>query len=182
MKIYTKSGDKGMTSLRGGEKVPKYHKRINTLGNVDELISYMGLIRSQKINEADNNILIKIQENLMTCAAIIASGTGNRETDLPELKEDDVHKLEKIIDNMEKKLPPLNSFILPGGNTLVSFCHIARTICRRAERKATELSSESSVPEIIIKYLNRLSDFLFVLARRISADLSVEEIQWKLKL
>lgn len=182
MKIYSKSGDKGMTSLRGGKIVPKFHKRIDTLGNVDELISYMGLIRSRKINEAYEKTIIKIQEKLMICAALIASETGTGSSEMPEIKEDDVLMLEKLIDDMEKDLSALNSFILPGGNDLVSFCHIARTICRKAERKVAELSSELFVPEIITKYLNRLSDFLFVLARRLSADLNLDEIRWNSKL
>jgi cob(I)alamin adenosyltransferase len=182
MKIYTRTGDKGTTSLKGGKRVPKYHKRIEANGNVDELISYMGLIRSQDIDESDKAMIVKIQDRLMTYTVIIATETYNRGKESPELKEEDILMLEKEIDKLEMKLPPLNMFILPGGHTVVSFCHIARTICRRAERRIVELSSGSFVPELIIKYFNRLSDYLFVLARKFSVDFKVNEIQWTTKL
>jgi cob(I)alamin adenosyltransferase len=182
MKIYTRTGDKGTTSLKGGKRVPKYHKRIEANGNVDELISYMGLIRSQDIDESDKEMIVKIQDRLMTCAAILASETDNTGGKIPELKEEDIQMLEKEIDKMENKLPSLDTFILPGGNTAVSFCHIARTVCRRAERRIVELSSGSFVPEFLIKYFNRLSDYLFVLARKLSVDFKVNEIQWATKL
>jgi cob(I)alamin adenosyltransferase len=182
IKIYTKTGDKGTTSLKDGKRVPKYHKRIEANGNVDELISYMGLIRSQDIDESDREVIVKIQDRLMTYAAILATEYDNPGMKIPGLKEEDIHMLEKEIDKMEKKLPALKNFILPGGNTVVSFCHIARTICRRAERRIVELSSESFIPEFIIKYFNRLSDYLFVLARKFSVDFKLNEIQWSTKL
>jgi cob(I)alamin adenosyltransferase len=177
-KIYSKTGDKGMTSLRGGTRVPKNHKRIEVNGNVDELISYMGLIRSQDIRERDKQMILKIQDRLMTYAALIATDSETMAADYPVLKEEDVNMLEKEIDSM----PRLQSFILPGGHTAVSFIHIARTVCRRAERKIVELSSQEPVPEFIIKYLNRLSDYLFVLARKTAFILKVKEIQWTTKL
>jgi cob(I)alamin adenosyltransferase len=118
----------------------------------------------------------------MICAAMIATETDKKSSDMPEIKDNDVLMLEKLIDDMEKDLPSLDSFILPGGNDMVSFCHIARTICRKAERKVAELSFEFSIPEIITKYLNRLSDFLFVLARKLSADFNLDEIPWSSKL
>jgi cob(I)alamin adenosyltransferase len=182
IKIYSKTGDKGMTSLKGGKRVPKYHKRIEANGNVDELISYMGLIRSQDIEESDKEIIIKIQDRLMTYAAIIATDSDSKKPVYPELKEKDIKMLEQEIDRMEKKLPPLKKFILPGGHTTVSFCHIARTVCRKAERKIVELSSEESVPGFLIKYFNRLSDYLFVLARKTAFNLKLIEIQWTTKL
>jgi len=182
MKIYTKTGDKGTTSLKGGKRVPKYHKRIEANGNVDELISYMGLIRSQDIDESDKEVIVKIQDRLMNYAAIIGTDCDNPDIKIPEIKEEDIQMLEKEIDKMEKKLPALDKFILPGGHNAVSFCHIARTICRRAERRIVELSSESFIPEFIIKYFNRLSDYLFVLARKLSLDFKVNEIQWTTKL
>lgn len=182
MKIYTGAGDEGMTSLRGGKKVPKYHKRIEAVGNVDELISYMGLIRSQDISQADKEIIVKIQDRLMVYAAVIATEYDDPGIKIAELKEKDLLMLEKEIDKMEKKLPALKNFLLPGGHNAVSFCHIARTVCRRAERRIVELSSESFVPEFLIKYFNRLSDYLFVLARKLSTDFGVNEIQWTTKL
>ncbi len=182
MKIYTGTGDKGTTSLKGGKRVPKYHKRIEAVGNVDELISYMGLIRSQDISQDDKDTIVKIQDRLMTYAAILATVYDDTDKKIPELKEEDLHMLEKEIDKMEKKLPALKNFILPGGNNVVSFCHIARTVCRRAERRIVELSSGSFVPEFLIRYFNRLSDYLFVLGRKLSTDFNVNEIQWSTKL
>ncbi len=182
MKIYTGTGDKGTTSLKGGKRVPKYHKRIEAVGNVDELISYMGLIRSQDISQDDKDMIVKIQDRLMTYATILATVYDDTDKKIPELKEEDLHMLEKEIDKMEKKLPALKNFILPGGHNAVSFCHIARTVCRRAERRIVELSSGSFVPEFLIKYFNRLSDYLFVLARKLSTDFKVNEIQWTTKL
>jgi cob(I)alamin adenosyltransferase len=179
MKIYTRSGDKGKTSLKGGKKVPKYHKRIRAVGNVDELISYMGLIRSQNINDEYKKILIMIQEKLMNCTALLVSDSSKSTNDLSELTEEDIKMLEREIDKMEKDLPPLDSFILPGGHTTISFCHIARSVCRKAERKVVKLAAKVDIPEIIIKYINRLSDYLYVLSRRLSVDLSVKEILWK---
>ncbi len=182
MKIYTGTGDKGTTSLKGGKRVPKYHKRIEAVGNVDELISYMGLIRSQDISQDDKDTIVKIQDRLMTYATILATVYDDTDKKIPELKEEDLHMLEKEIDKMEKKLPALKNFILPGGNNVVSFCHIARTVCRRAERRIVELSSGSFVPEFLIRYFNRLSDYLFVLGRKLSTDFNVNEIQWSTKL
>jgi cob(I)alamin adenosyltransferase len=181
-KIYSKTGDKGMTSLRGGTRVPKNHKRIEVNGNVDELISYMGLIRSQDIRERDKQMILKIQDRLMTYAALIATDIETKATDYTVLGEEDVNMLEGEIDSMEKNLPRLQNFILPGGHTAVSFIHVARTVCRRAERKIVELSSEEQVPEFFIKYFNRLSDYLFVLARKTAFNLKVKEIQWTTKL
>jgi cob(I)alamin adenosyltransferase len=182
MKIYTRTGDNGTTSIKGGKRVPKYYKRIETVGNVDELISYMGLIRSQDISQADKDTIVKIQDRLMVYAAVVATEYDNQDINIPELKEEDIMMLEKEIDKMQKKLPALKNFILPGGHTVVSYCHITRTICRRAERRIVELSSETFVPEFLIKYFNRLSDYLFVLARKLSTDFNVNEIQWTTKL
>ena len=182
MKIYSKTGDQGMTSLMGGKRVPKYHKRIEANGNVDELISYMGLIRSQDIEESYKETILKIQDRLITYAAIIATDSDSQDASYPELKEEDIKMLEKEIDRMEKELPPLKSFVLPGGHTTVSFCHIARTVCRRAERKIVKLSSEGYIPEFLIKYFNRLSDYLFVLARKTAFNLKVKEILWTTNL
>lgn len=179
MHIYTRSGDNGKTSLIGGKRVPKYHIRIEAYGTVDELISYIGLIRDQNISSEIKDQLIEIQSNLMTCASILAADCEDCDVELPELKNDHVAKLEQDINKMELELPPLNSFVLPGGHTTVSFTHITRNICRRAERYAIRLNEETEISEEVIQYLNRLSDYLFMLARKFVNDFGVKEILWK---
>ena len=181
MHIYTKTGDKGTTSLLGGKRVPKYHIRIEAYGTVDELISYIGLIRDQNIPDGSKEQLIKIQDRLMACASILAADCDNCDIDLPEIKDDDIEKLEKAINDLELELPPLDSFVLPGGHTTVSYTHIARNICRRAERNAIRLNEEDEVNEQVIIYLNRLSDYLFMLARKFIKDFGVKEILWNPK-
>jgi len=177
-KIYTKTGDKGETSLIGGTRVPKYHDRIEAYGTVDELISYLGLIRDQKIDDHIISKLIEIQDRLMTCASILATDCDNCKVKIPELNENDIKSLESEIDKMEKDLPPLTSFILPGGHTTVSYCHIARNVCRRAERLSIKVQNQFKNSEKVIQYLNRLSDYLFVLSRKLSTDLYAKEIPW----
>ena len=179
MKIYTKKGDKGQTSLIGGTRVAKHHIRIEAYGTVDELNSHIGLIRDQKIDVQTVKILLEIQDRLFTIGAALASDPEKSRMKIPGLKEEDVSLLENEIDEMNDALPEMRSFVLPGGHTAVSFCHIARCVCRRAERITVLLSEESFVPEIIIKYLNRLSDYLFVLSRKLSQDLNAKEIPWK---
>jgi cob(I)alamin adenosyltransferase len=179
MKIYTKTGDKGQTSLIGGTRVPKYHQRIETYGTVDELNSYIGLISCQDIVVGQKEILNEIQDRLFTIGACLAADPEKSKMKIPDLKEDDIILLEKQIDEMNLSLPPLKHFVLPGGNTVVSFCHVARCVCRRAERLAVELAEQSFVDQIIIVYLNRLSDYLFVLARKLSDDAKVPELLWK---
>lgn len=181
-KIYTKTGDKGETSLIGGTRVPKYHERIEAYGTIDELISYIGLLRDQKIDKHLINALIEIQDRLMTCASIIATDCENCKVKIPEVYETDIEFLEKEIDKMEAELPPLSSFILPGGHQTVSFCHIARNICRRSERLAIKVKDQFKHSEKVIQYLNRLSDYLFVLSRRLSIDLNAKEIAWKARV
>ncbi|MBI9052233.1 MAG: cob(I)yrinic acid a,c-diamide adenosyltransferase [Bacteroidales bacterium] len=178
-KIYTKTGDKGETSLIGGTRVPKYHDRIEAYGTVDELISYIGLIRDQKIDNHFISVLIEIQDRLMTCASILATDCENCEVKIPEIIEKDIEMLENEIDTMEQSLPPLTSFILPGGHQTVSFCHIARNICRRAERLSIKVQEQYKYSEKVNQYLNRLSDYLFVLSRKLSIDLNAKEIPWK---
>ena len=179
MKIYTKTGDKGETSLIGGTRIPKYHDRIEAYGTVDELISYIGLIRDQKIDDNTVSVLIEIQERLMTCASILATDSENCKIKIPEISDTDIEILEKEIDKMEKDLPPLRSFILPGGHQTISFCHITRNVCRRAERLSIKVQEQYEVNEKIIQYLNRLSDYLFVLSRKLSVDLNATNIEWK---
>lgn len=182
MKIYTKGGDKGTTSLIGGRRVPKYHSKIEAYGTVDELISYIGLLRDYYENNYYKEFLIDVQDKLMTCSALLAADCDGCEDELPQINSKDITKLEKEIDKMEEKLPPLKSFVLPGGHPVVSFCHITRTICRRAERITIRVAEEFKVDELVIKYLNRLSDFFFVFSRLISRDLGAKEIPWKPKL
>jgi cob(I)alamin adenosyltransferase len=182
MKIYTKTGDKGTTSLIGGKRVPKNNPRIEAYGTVDELIAYIGLIRDQDVSPQIKANLLIIQDKLMVAASILATDCENCELKLPELKEKDITFLEKEIDAMDQELPPLRSFIYNGGHTAVSFCHVARTICRRAERVTIELSEKFHVPENVLKYINRLSDYLFILARKIGKDLNIDEIPWQPQL
>ncbi|MDX1766978.1 MAG: cob(I)yrinic acid a,c-diamide adenosyltransferase [Arenibacter troitsensis] len=185
MKIYTKTGDDGTTGLFGGTRVPKHHIRIESYGTMDELNSWVGLIRDQPIGESSKKILIKIQEKLFTIGALLAIDpekeklkNGKDRLNIPKIDTDDIDLLEKEIDLMEQQLPPMTHFILPGGHTTVSYCHIGRTICRRAERLVSQLNDFEPVDPILLTYINRLSDFLFVLARKLSYDVEAEEIKW----
>jgi len=178
MKIYTKTGDKGTTELIGGKRVPKDHLRIEAYGTVDELIAYIGLVRDHISSKQIQNDLIKIQDDLMICAAILATDCDDCEIKIPKLYDESIVWLEKEMDQMDINLPLLKNFILPGGHPSVSFCNAARTVCRRAERIVISLSGSYSVPEITIRYLNRLSDYLFVLSRQLSTDNQVVEIRW----
>ncbi len=182
MKIYTKAGDKGTTSLIGGRRVLKSNLRVEAYGTIDELNSYIGLIRDQQINPKTREDLINIQKKLFTAESLVALDPGIKDHELPQLNENDVNSLENEIDIMTETLPELNNFILPGGHTIVSYCHIARTITRRAERALIRLSEAEEVNDIVVKYLNRLSDYFFVLARKLSKDLDAGEIPWKEKL
>ena len=185
MKVYTKTGDTGTTSLFGGTRVPKHHIRIESYGTVDELNSHIGLIRDQDMSDLYKNVLIEIQDRLFTVGAILAT-PPEKETlknGQPRLQnlgiiESDIELLENEIDTMEESLPPMTHFVLPGGHTTVSYCHIARCVCRRAERLAVHLNDIEPTDELVIKYLNRLSDYLFVLARKLSYDLNADEVQW----
>jgi cob(I)alamin adenosyltransferase len=179
MKIYTKTGDKGQTSLLGGSRVPKHHLRIESYGTIDELNSHIGLLRDQAINAKHIEVLLEIQDRLFTIGSYLASEPQKSKVKIPLLKEEDVVFLEKQIDELNDSLPPMRSFILPGGHTTVSFCHIARCVCRRAERLVVHLSETETVSDTILRYLNRLSDYLFVLARKLSEELKASEIPWK---
>ena len=185
MKIYTKTGDKGTTALFGGTRVKKYNLRIESYGTVDELNSYIGLIKDQEISNDIKESLLKVQNDLFTVGAMLATPpeketlkSGKERLNIPKIDEDSILFLENEIDKMEAVLPQMTHFILPGGHQSVSFCHIARCVCRRAERLSVELNDEEKIQNDIIIYLNRLSDFLFVLARMLSKDLLVEEIKW----
>ena len=179
MKIYTKKGDNGSTQLIGGTRIKKNHERIDSYGTVDELNSYIGLLRDNISNNDTKKDLILIQDRLFTIGALLASDPDKKGMNLPLIKEKNITFLENSIDKMNEKLPKMTHFILPGGHNTVSFCHIARCICRRAERLTVGLNEKTLQRDIIIKYLNRLSDYLFVLSRFTSNELNAEEILWK---
>ncbi|EHQ29220.1 cob(I)yrinic acid a,c-diamide adenosyltransferase [Mucilaginibacter paludis] len=178
MKIYTKTGDKGLTSLIGGTRVPKHHLRIESYGTVDELNSYIGLIRYQDIAEAHRVILKEVQDRLFTIGASLASDPDKSKMKIPDLHDEDIELLEKEIDRMDNELPALRHFILPGGSNAVSFCHIARCVCRRAERLSVQLGENSFVEEKVVIYLNRLSDYLFTLSRKVGNEQQIAESVW----
>lgn len=179
MKIYTKTGDSGTTGLFGGDRVPKSHYRVEAYGTVDELNAYMGMVRDQEVNQKRSTILTDIQNTLFTIGADLATAKEADKAKLPKLSEEDIKRLENEIDHMEESLPAMQHFILPGGHISTSFCHIARCVCRRAERLCVALNQKESVNPLVIKYLNRLSDYLFVLSRTVSQELEVEEVPWK---
>jgi cob(I)alamin adenosyltransferase len=180
LKIYTKTGDKGKTSLIGGTKVPKSHSRIASYGTVDELNSFIGLLNDTVTAAPVHDSLREIQDRLFTIGSLLATAPGKKiSMELPDLKEEDVLRLEEKIDAMDKEIAPLKFFILPGGHVTVSNAHICRSVCRRAERCCVQLQEEDEyIDPLIIKYLNRLSDYFFVLARWLAAKLNVAEIKW----
>ena len=178
MKIYTKTGDKGITSLIGGTRIPKHHIRIESYGTVDELNSYIGLIIDQGVDSPVKDILKQIQDRLFTIGSSLASDPDKSKMTIPDLWTEDIQLLEDEIDLMNESLPELKHFILPGGNNVISFCHIARCVCRRAERLVVQLAEESYVDGKVIMYLNRLSDYLFVLGRKIGNDHQIPENKW----
>jgi cob(I)alamin adenosyltransferase len=179
MKIYTKTGDKGTTALFGGQRVSKSDPRIDAYGTVDELNSYIGLLRDQEVNHKRSGDLIEIQNRLFVMGAMLATVPGNTKVKIPSLQELDVQMLEARIDIMDAGLPPMRSFVLPGGHVSVSTGHVTRTVCRRAERLVVALASVEEVDAIVIRYLNRLSDYLFVLCRQMATELHVDEVPWK---
>ncbi len=179
MKIYTKKGDQGQTSLLGGARVQKHHNRICSYGTIDELNSYIGLIKDNDIEGVHKDVLLKVQNCLFVIGSILASDPEKSKVKIPEITEEDITLLEHEIDAHFSVLPEMRSFILPGGHKVVSHIHIARCICRRAEREVSLLSEASPVPSIVLQFLNRLSDYLFSLARKVASELGVEEIPWK---
>ena len=182
MKIYTKTGDKGFTSLIGGTRVPKSSLRIECYGTVDELNSHIGLVRDQDINATRRPLLKEIQDRLFTIGSSLAADPEKSKMKLPDLHDADVTLLEDEMDRLNADLPELRAFILPGGHPAVSHAHVARCVCRRAERLTIHLGEESFVAELVVVYLNRLSDFLFVLSRTMAHELGVEEVTWKARL
>lgn len=185
MKIYTKTGDKGTSALFGGTRVPKHHIRLDAYGTIDELNSWIGLIRDQDIDAISKKTLTHLQDKLFTAGAILATDpekatlkNGKERLSIPKIEDIDITFLEDNMDSMEVNLPQMTHFILPGGHTTVSYCHIARTICRRAERMISLLNENEPTDPNVLSYINRLSDYLFVLARKLSFDLKAEEIKW----
>jgi cob(I)alamin adenosyltransferase len=188
-KIYTKTGDKGQTSLIGGTRLPKHHIRIEAYGTVDELNSHIGLLRDVIEEKTTVDLLISVQDRLFTIGSHLAadpdkylSDTASNKMQLPPIFEEDVVALENAIDAIDAAVPEMKSFVLPGGHVFVSYCHIARCVCRRAERAVLRLAENEKVEEIHAKYLNRLSDYLFMLSRWLSQELKANEIPWKPKL
>lgn len=181
-KIYTKTGDKGQTSLIGGTRLPKHHIRIEAYGTVDELNSHIGLLRDVISHEETFNLLISIQDRLFTMGSHLAADPEKNKMELPKLLEEDITALEKAIDAINAVVPEMKSFVLPGGHVHVSYCHIARCVCRRAERAVLRLAENEKVEDIHFKYLNRLSDYLFMLSRWLTHELKVTETPWKPKL
>jgi len=178
MKIYTKTGDQGKTSLLSGKRVEKYQPRIDAYGTLDELNSCVGMVRDHMSNPKRKEEVLAVQDQLFSMGSHLASEPGQTEFPLPKLEESWISDLETAMDTMNEDLPALTSFILPGGHVAVSHCHIARTVCRRAERGVVYVASEEEVDPVITKYLNRLSDYLFVLSRWVSDSVRAEEIPW----
>ncbi len=185
MKIYTKKGDTGNTSLFGGTRIPKHHVRIESYGTIDELNAYIGLLRDQEIDEKFKKQLYDIQHQLFTIGAELATDpqkaklkNGKERLAIEKIQTKEIEFLEQQIDEMTEALPQMTHFILPGGHPTVSYCHLARCVCRRAERLTTALHEIEPTDEFILQYLNRLSDYLFVLARMLSKHLAVEEVKW----
>ncbi len=180
MKIYTKTGDTGQTGLIGGRRVSKADLRLDAYGTVDELNSWIGLVRDQPVNSERRELLKEVQDRLFTIGAELATDPQKAPKQvMPAIVPADVTLLETSMDSMDEELPELRAFVLPGGHQSISFCHVARTVCRRTERLVIALNDTSPVDPLIIQYLNRLSDYLFVLSRLMAQDLNVDEIEWK---
>lgn len=178
MKIYTKKGDEGKTGLIGGTRILKSSLRIEAYGTVDELNSHLGLLRDTYNEQKTIDQILEIQDRLFTLGSHLASDSTKSKMKLPEIVEGDVVKLENWMDEMETELEPMKSFLLPGGHPTVSICHISRCVCRRAERITVDLSQNEEINFIILKYLNRLSDYLFVLSRFVGKKLNAVESPW----
>lgn len=179
MKIYTKTGDDGTTALFGGKRVSKAELRIECYGTVDELNSWMGVMRDQEVNRSRTGDLVEIQDRLFTIGSILAVEPGNTKVKVPQLSAADMTFLEQRIDSMETRLAPMKVFVLPGGHPSVSFGHVTRTVCRRAERLIIALHQEEPVEPQVLTYMNRLSDYLFVLCRTMTSELQTPETPWK---
>jgi cob(I)alamin adenosyltransferase len=181
MTIYTKTGDRGYTRLPGGTIVPKNDIRIEAYGTIDELISWLGLVSSQEFSRHDKDMLLQIQNKLMILSSHLSDEKRSLKN-LPFLEENDILVIEQEIDKIDGLLPPLQSFIIPGGHTIAALCHIARSVCRRAERRMVPVLKEKPELDTAMQFLNRLSDYLFVLCRKIGQENNIKEITWKPKL
>lgn len=180
MKVYTKTGDKGKTSLFGGKRVLKNDLQIESYGNVDELNSWIGVLRDSSSNTVEKDFIVEIQENLFTIGSYLATDAAKKEKlSLPQVSESWITALEVAMDKMDENLPSMQFFVLPGGHISVSHCHVARTVCRRAERSIVALLSEDEDIDFAKRYVNRLSDYLFVLSRKWAIDFGADEIPWK---
>ena len=182
MKIYTKKGDAGETGLIGGTRISKAADRIESYGNVDELNSWIGWLRDLAGNEKTGNDLLEIQDRLFTIGSHLAADPAKAKMKLPDLTESDIEFLELRMDTMNEDLPEMKSFLLPGGHPAVSCCHVARCVCRRAERSVVHLAQHEEVEKIVLKYLNRLSDYLFVLSRQLAKNFKAAESPWKARI
>ncbi|MBT5439513.1 MAG: cob(I)yrinic acid a,c-diamide adenosyltransferase [Flavobacteriales bacterium] len=182
MKIYTKKGDEGKTGLIGGTRVSKNDLKINAYGTVDELNAFVGMLRDSIGNTKYTSQLIEIQDRLFTAGSLLAVSDSGSSMKIPMIEKNDIVELEEWIDEMDTKLPEMKSFVLPGGHQTVSYCHITRTICRRAERCIVTLSEHTVVDPIILAYFNRLSDYLFTLGRSMAQELNIKETPWNPKL
>lgn len=178
MKIYTKKGDDGTTGLLGGTRISKGDLKIEAYGTVDELNSYLGLLRDQDVLSTKTDELINIQNNLFVIGSTLASVSGKPMTGMPKLDGEAAKQLENQIDALDEGLPEMRNFVLPGGHQSVSFCHIARCVCRRAERLVVRLAEVEEVDDLVIKFLNRLSDYLFTLSRWMTHKLGATETPW----
>lgn len=179
MKIYTKTGDKGKTSLLSGNRVSKYHLRIEAYGTIDELNSFIGLLRSLEIDELTKDNLIYIQNCLFSIGSTLALDENKYNIEIPKVKDANIEFIENEIDRINKEVPELKYFLLPGGHQAVGYSHVCRTVCRRAERLIVKLSEETKIEEFLIIFINRLSDYFFMLARKFMKDFQVEEVKWK---
>lgn len=179
MKIYTKKGDDGSTGILGGTRLPKHHLRIESYGTIDELNSFIGSLRDGLSDQSLKQELIKIQEELFTIGSQLAADPVKNKMELPMISIDHIVYLEKRMDEMDAGLPEMRFFVLPGGHPSVSSAHICRCICRRAERHCVALKEHEMVNELILQYLNRLSDYFFTLSRQLTMELGAEEIPWK---
>lgn len=178
MKIYTKTGDKGTTSLLGGTRVSKGHERIEAYGTIDELNSWVGMLKDQEVNQKRAPLLKSVQDLLFTIGATLATEPDNTKVKRPDVLPEDITVLEEAMDAMDAELPALKNFVLPGGHPSVSVAHLARTVCRRAEREVIRLNEHNEVDALVIQYLNRLSDYFFVLGRMMTQELGVVEVVW----
>lgn len=179
MKVYTKKGDSGTTGLLGGTRLPKHHLRIESYGTVDELNAFIGVLRDSISSTQHRDDLKKIQDELFTVGSQLAADPEKNKMELPMITPDDVGYLEKRMDNMDKELPEMKFFVLPGGHPAVSNAHVCRCVCRRAERLCVALSESGVVNPLILQYLNRLSDYFFVLSRHLTMELGVAEVPWQ---